>query len=98
MTNIYVGNISFQSSDTDLEQLFADHGQVDRANVVIDRQSGRLRGFAFVEIPKDEEGQKAIAELNGKEVDGRALTINVARLREDRPARRGGGGGGRGRN
>ena len=99
MTNIYVGNISFQCSDTDLEQLFAQFGQVDRANVVIDRQTGRSRGFGFVEMPNDEEAQKAIAELNGKEVDGRALTVNVAKPREDRPARGGtrSGGGGRDR-
>ncbi len=99
MTNIYVGNISFQSSDADLEQLFGEFGQVDRANVVMDRQTGRSRGFGFVEMPDDGEAQKAIAELNGKEVDGRTLTVNVARPRTERPAgggmRRGGGGGGR---
>ncbi len=101
MTNIYVGNISFQSSDADLEQLFGEFGQVDRANVVMDRQTGRSRGFGFVEMPDDAEAQKAIAELNGKEVDGRTLTVNVAKPREERPARGGmrggGGGGGRGR-
>jgi len=99
VTNIYVGNISFQSSDADLEQLFGEFGQVDRANVVMDRQTGRSRGFGFVEMPDDGEAQKAIAELNGKEVDGRTLTVNVARPRTERPAgggmRRGGGGGGR---
>jgi len=103
VTNIYVGNISFQCSDTDLEQLFAEFGKVDRASVVMDKQTGRSRGFAFVEMPDDAEAQKAISELNGKEVDGRALTVNVAKPREDRPARggmrggSGGGGGGRGR-
>jgi len=101
VTNIYVGNISFQSSDADLEQLFGEFGQVDRANVVMDRQTGRSRGFGFVEMPDDAEAQKAIAELNGKEVDGRTLTVNVAKPREERPARGGmrgsGGGGGRGR-
>lgn len=98
MTNIYVGNISFQTSDADLEQLFGEFGRVDRANVVMDRQTGRSRGFGFVEMPDDAEAQKAIAELNGKEVEGRTLTVNVARPRTERPAggmRRGGGGGGR---
>lgn len=103
MTNIYVGNISFQTSDADLEQLFAEYGRVDRANVVMDRQTGRSRGFGFVEMSNDAEAQKAIAELNGKELGGRTLTVNVARPRTDRPARggmgsgRGGGGGGGGR-
>ncbi len=103
MTNIYVGNISFQTSDADLEQLFAEYGRVDRANVVMDRQTGRSRGFGFVEMANDAEAQKAIAELNGKELGGRTLTVNVARPRTDRPARggmgsgRGGGGGGGGR-
>ncbi len=99
MTNIYVGNISFQTSDADLEQLFAEFGQVDRANVVMDRQTGRSRGFGFVEMPNDDEAQKAISELNGKEIEGRTLTVNVARPRAERPMgggmRRGGGGGGR---
>ncbi|MCC6906414.1 MAG: RNA-binding protein [Phycisphaerales bacterium] len=99
VTNIYVGNISFQTSDADLEQLFAEFGQVDRANVVMDRQTGRSRGFGFVEMPNDDEAQKAISELNGKEIEGRTLTVNVARPRAERPMgggmRRGGGGGGR---
>ncbi len=96
MTNIYVGNISFQTSDSDLEQLFAEFGQVDRANVVIDRQTGRSRGFGFVEMANEAEAQKAISELNGKEIGGRTLTVNIARPRTDRPAGRGGMGGGRG--
>ena len=95
MTNIYVGNISFQTSDSDLEQLFAEYGQVDRANVVMDRQTGRSRGFGFVEMANDAEAQKAITELNGKDIGGRALTVNIAKPRADRPAR-GGPGGGRG--
>jgi len=95
VTNIYVGNISFQTSDSDLEQLFAEYGQVDRANVVMDRQTGRSRGFGFVEMANDAEAQKAITELNGKDIGGRALTVNIAKPRADRPAR-GGPGGGRG--
>ena len=89
--NIYVGNLSFGSTDEDLRQAFAAFGQVDSASVIMDRETGKSRGFGFVEMPNDNEGQTAIAELNGKDLDGRALKINEAQ-----PKRPGGGGGERG--
>lgn len=90
MTNIYVGNLPFNTTDQDLQQLFGQYGQVGRASVVMDRETGRSRGFGFVEMSNDNEAQAAIAALNNKEFGGRTLAINVARPRE------GGGGGGRG--
>ena len=89
---LYVGNLSYDTSSSDLEQLFNQHGQVTSAQVINDRDTGRSKGFGFVEMASDEEAQAAIAALNGQEVDGRALTVNEAKPREDRP--RGGGGGG----
>ncbi len=94
MTNIYVGNISFKTTDSELEALFSEHGKVDRANTVMDRETGRSRGFGFVEMPDPSEAQAAIAALNGKEIGGRTLTVNEARPREQRAG--GGGGGGYG--
>ncbi len=91
---LYVGNLSFQTSSQDLQELFAQTGTVESASVVEDRDTGRSRGFGFVEMSSKEEGQAAIAQFNGKEVNGRALTVNEAKPREDR--RPGGGGGGRG--
>jgi RNA recognition motif-containing protein len=93
---LYVGNLSYDTTDSDLQQLFAEHGTVHSAQVVMDRDSGRSRGFGFVEMSNDEEAQAAIGALNGKEVNGRALTVNEARPREDRGGRSGGGGRGRG--
>src|SRR6201985_912437 len=93
---LYVGNLSFQTSSNELQELFAQAGTVESANVGEDRDTGRSRGFGFVEMASKEEGQAAIAQLNGKEVNGRALTVNEARPREDRGGNRGGGGGGRG--
>ncbi|HST52150.1 MAG TPA: RNA-binding protein [Pyrinomonadaceae bacterium] len=90
---LYVGNLSFQTSSNELQELFAQAGTVESANVVEDRDTGRSRGFGFVEMSSKEEGQAAIAQLNGKEVNGRALTVNEARPREDRGGNRGGGGG-----
>ena len=88
---LYVGNLSFNTSSEDLQQLFTQAGTVESASVVEDRDTGRSRGFGFVEMSSNEEGQSAISQFNGKEVDGRALNVNEARPRENR-----GGGGGRG--
>lgn len=89
---LYVGNIDFQTSEYDLEQLFGQSGTVTSANIIADRETGRSRGFGFVEMSSQEEGEAAIAEFNGKELNGRALIVNEARQRESG----GGGGGGRG--
>ncbi len=89
---LYVGNLGFKVSSADLETLFSTFGTVQSAQVIEDRDSGRSKGFAFVEMGSDQEAQAAREGLNGKEHDGRALTVNEARPREER----GGGGGGRG--
>ncbi|HEX8180300.1 MAG TPA: RNA-binding protein [Pyrinomonadaceae bacterium] len=91
---LYVGNLSFQTSSQDLQELFAKAGTVETANVVEDRDTGRSRGFGFVEMSNREEGEAAIQQFNGKEFNGRNLTVNEARPREDRGNRGGGGGGG----
>ena len=93
-SKLYVGNLSYNTNSSDLEQLFAQHGAVQSAEIIADRDTGRSKGFGFVQMGSDEEAQAAIAALNGQEVDGRALTVNEAKPREDRP--RTGGGGGRG--
>ncbi|MDP6499879.1 MAG: RNA-binding protein [Candidatus Marinimicrobia bacterium] len=85
--NIYVGNISFQLSESDLEAAFAEYGQVDSARIITDRVSGRSKGFGFVEMPDQAEGETAVQELNGKELEGRPLKVNEARPREDKPRR-----------
>lgn len=96
-TKLYVGNLSFNTSTQDLETLFAESGTVQSASIVEDRETGRSRGFAFVEMSSKEEAQSAIASLDGKEVDGRNLKVNEAKPREDRGgSNRNGGGGGRG--
>ena len=92
---LYVGNLSFQTSSDDLQQLFSQAGTVESASVVEDRETGRSRGFGFVEMASPEEGQAAIQQFDGKEFNGRNLKVNEARPREDRGGR-GGGGGGRG--
>jgi RNA recognition motif-containing protein len=91
-SKLYVGNLSYNTTSSDLEQLFAQHGSVQSAEVISDRETGRSKGFGFVQMGTDEEAQAAIAALNGQEHDGRPLTVNEAKPREDRP--RGGGGGG----
>jgi RNA recognition motif-containing protein len=99
MKNLFVGNMSFQTTESELTELFQGFGQVTRVHVAMDRETGRARGFAFVEMPNDEEAAKAIAGLNGKEVGGRALKVNEARPKEPRsgPPRSSGSGGGGGR-
>jgi len=91
-TKLYVGNLAFQTTSEDLQELFAQAGTVESASVVEDRMTGRSRGFAFVEMSTPEEAAAAIEQMNGKEVGGRALKVNEAKPRENR----GGGGGGRG--
>jgi len=90
---LFVGNLSFNTTENDLQDAFAAHGTVLEANLMMDRMTGRPRGFGFVTMSNQDEAQKAIDALNGKELDGRALTVNIARPREDRPAGGGGGGG-----
>src|SRR5687768_17017705 len=89
---IYVGNLSYNTTETELESLFGAHGSVQSAHIISDKMTGRSKGFGFVEMASDAEAQAAIAALNGQEVDGRTLTVNEAKPKEDRP--RGGGGGG----
>lgn len=93
---LYVGNMSYQLTDADLRNLFAEYGTVESVQVITDRDTGRPKGFGFVEMGSDEEAQAAISGLNGQEISGRALTVNEARPREDRGGGGGGGGGGRG--
>jgi cold-inducible RNA-binding protein len=108
LKNIFVGNLDFNTSEDDLRQLFAAYGQVDRVSIMTDRDTGRSRGFGFVEMTNSEEGEKAIAALNNSQVGGRALNVNEARPKVERAGGggrdrggdrggRGGGGGGRGR-
>ena len=94
--NIYISNLSFKVEDSDLRQLFEEYGEVSSAKVITDRYTGRSRGFGIVEMPDNEASQKAINELNQAEYDGKVITVNEARPREERPARssHGGGGGG----
>lgn len=93
---LYIGNLGYDVTDADLQQLLAQHGTVESAVVIMDKMSGRSKGFGFVEMSSDAEAQAAIAALNGKDHGGRALTVNEAKPREERP-RGGGGGGGGGR-
>ncbi len=96
MKNIFVGNLDFNTSEEELRQLFEVHGQVDRVSIMTDRDTGRSRGFGFVEMASSEDGEKAIAALNGSQVGGRTLNVNEARPKPERTGG-GGGGGGRGR-
>jgi cold-inducible RNA-binding protein len=93
--NLYVGNLSFSINDDSLRQAFEEFGQVSSAAVIKDKFSGESRGFGFIEMPSKEEAEKAMTALDGKDLDGRALTVNEAKPREDR-GNRGGGGGNRG--
>lgn len=99
MKNLFVGNMSFQTTEAELGDLFRAFGQVSRVHIAMDRETGRARGFAFVEMPNDDEAAKAIAGLDGKDVGGRNLKVNEARPKEKSGPPRGGsaGGGGRGR-
>jgi RNA recognition motif-containing protein len=93
---LYVGNLAYGVKDSDLEDLFAAHGTVDSAQVIMDRDTGRSKGFGFVEMSSDQEAQAAISALNGKELEGRNLTVNEARPKEEGGGRGKGGGGGYG--
>ena len=106
MKNIFVGNLNFNTSEDELRQMFEAYGQVDRVSIMTDRDTGRSRGFGFVEMTNEEDGEKAIAALNGSQIGGRTLNVNEARPKSDRGDRGGGGrdrgdrggrGGGRGR-
>ncbi|HUT34021.1 MAG TPA: RNA-binding protein [Planctomycetota bacterium] len=92
--NIYVGNLSYGTNDTSLRVAFEAYGEIASAQVIVDRETGRSRGFGFVEMPSDEQARAAIAALNGKELDGRTLNVNEARPRADRGGERGGDRGG----
>lgn len=95
-TKLFVGNLSFNATQEQLQELFGAHGTVVEVDVIKDKFSGRPRGFAFVNMETKEAADAAVKALNGKDIDGRALTVNEARPREDRPPRSGGGGGGGG--
>jgi len=96
--NIFVGNLSFNTNEDELRQIFEGYGQVDRVSILTDRDTGRSRGFGFVEMTSDEDGEKAIAALNGSQFGGRTINVNEARPKSDRGGGGGfGGGGGRGR-
>ena len=96
MTNIYVGNLSYDATEEDIRQAFTAHGEVSAVNVITDRETGRPRGFAFVEMPNSEEAKTAIQNVNETEIQGRSVKVNEARPKGDRPRGGGGGGGGRG--
>jgi len=96
MTNIFVGNLAYQATENDIRQAFEQYGEVTSVKVITDRETGRSRGFGFVEMPNAEEAKNAITNLEGAEVAGRRVTVNEARPREDRRGGGGGGGGGGG--
>jgi len=103
MKNIFVGNLSYNTSENAVRSLFEEYGTVDRVSIATDRETGQQKGFAFVEMSVDAEGERAIESLSGREVNGRALTVNEARPKSDRGSGggggyRGGGGSGGGRN
>jgi RNA recognition motif-containing protein len=86
--NIYVGNLTYSASENDLRDLFGEFGTVNKVNVITDKMTGKSKGFAFVEMENDTDGQNAIDELNGADMQGRNLKVNLARPREERPARK----------
>jgi RNA recognition motif-containing protein len=90
--NIYISGLSYNVNDADLNELFAEYGEISSSKVITDRDTGRSRGFGFVEMPSEEDGQKAIDELNGIEYDGKVISVTVARPRADRSSFGGGGG------
>ncbi|MEO6253618.1 MAG: RNA-binding protein [Ferruginibacter sp.] len=92
--NIYVSNLSFNTSDAELSELFSAFGEVSSAKVITDRETGRSRGFGFVEMPSEDEGKDAMLGLNNKEVEGRAMSVSVAKEREERSSNGGGNRGG----
>lgn len=100
--NIYVSNLNFSTTSESLQELFAEYGEVDSAKIITDRETGRSRGFGFVEMPNDADGQKAIDGLNGTDFEGKTITVNVARPKTERSSggygNRGGNGGGYNRN
>jgi cold-inducible RNA-binding protein len=98
MTSIYVGNLAHEATEDDLQQVFGEFGGVSTVNIIKDRETGRSRGFAFVEMPDSNEAAEAIKQLNLKEICGRSVTVNEARPKTDRPRRGGGGGRSRSRN
>jgi RNA recognition motif-containing protein len=95
--NIFVGNLSFSTNEDELRQIFEGYGQVDRVSIMTDRDTGRSRGFGFVEMASNEDGEKAITALNGSQVGGRTINVNEARPKTERGSGGGGGGGGRDR-
>ena len=97
MKTIFVGNLSFSTTEDELRQMFEAHGQVDRVSIMTDRDTGRSRGFGFVEMASNEDGEKAITALNGSQTGGRTLNVNEARPKTERSGGGGGGGGGRDR-
>lgn len=97
MKNLFVGNLNFQTTEADLRSLFEPYGQINRVHIATDRDTGRSRGFAFVDMVNDEEATRAIADLNGKEFGGRPLKVNEARPKSERGPRSGGFSRGRGR-
>ena len=97
MTSIYVGNLAHEATEDELNQVFGEFGAVASVSIIKDRETGRPRGFAFVEMPDSNEATEAIKQLNLREISGRPITVNEARPKSDRPRRGGGGGGGGGR-
>ncbi len=85
---IYVGNLSYKMTDEEMEKLFTAFGAVTESKVIMDRESGRSKGFGFIEMPNQEEGEEAIKQLDGKEIDGRDIKVNVAKPKENKPRRR----------